>query len=203
MLLMVLGTRYIYLVNESNEVNRVLVTYASSFKAANMLDEIDEAVLDIDVAEAIINEDKENERIKREQESNAKKYSYIKSDTNTNSPLANEIINYALQFVGNPYVYGGNSLTKGTDCSGFTSLVFAHYGISLPRVASSQGGSGRAVSVADRQPGDLILHGYNGRITHAALYIGDNKVVHALNSRVGIVVTNYDIMPIMAVRRVL
>lgn len=205
-LLVVLGSRYIYLINEENSVNRVLVTYASSFQTANILSEIDSAVEDIQSTEDILEEIKQEEERQRQAELKKKQkvvaVTYT-SDTNTNSSLASQIVNYALQFVGNPYVYGGNSLTNGTDCSGFTSLVFAHFGISLPRTANAQGTVGRYVNVGDRQAGDLILHGYNGTITHAALYIGNNQVVHALNSNTGIVVTNYNIMPIVAVRRVL
>ena len=123
--------------------------------------------------------------------------------TNTNLELATQIVDYALQFVGNPYVYGGNSLTNGTDCSGFTSLVFANFGISLPRTSYSQGYVGVYVNPNNRQIGDLILYGYDGQISHAALYIGNNQVVHALNSNTGIVVTDYSIMPVITVRRVL
>lgn len=208
-LLVILGTRYIYLVNEENSINKVLVTYASNFQTANVLNEINSAVEDIQSTEEILEEIriKEEEKEKQRLEELKKNQQVVMvsytSDSNTNTTLASEIVNYALQFVGNPYVYGGNSLTNGTDCSGFTSLVFAHFGISLPRTAPSQGSVGRYVSISDIQPGDLVLHGYDGVIIHAALYIGNNQVVHALNSNTGIVVTNYQIMPIVSVRRVL
>ncbi len=120
-----------------------------------------------------------------------------------NSDLANSIVSYALQFVGNPYVYGGTSLTSGTDCSGFTQSVFANFGISLPRTASGQGSVGSYVPLESIQTGDLVLYGYNGSITHVALYIGNGQVVHALNPSQGIAVTSYNLEPIMTVRRVL
>ena len=120
-----------------------------------------------------------------------------------NGDLASEIINYALQFVGNPYVYGGNSLTEGTDCSGFTKLVFANFGIDLPRVASDQQYAGYWVSLDDLKPGDIVLSGYDGQICHSSLYIGNNQLVHALNASTGIVVTDLYIMPIIQVRRVI
>ena len=129
--------------------------------------------------------------MKKQQEEEAKKKKQeiktrsVTSDTSTNTGLASQIVNYALKFVGNPYVYGGNSLTNGTDCSGFTSLVFQNFGISLPRTAASQAYVGRGVSISDIQPGDLVLHGYDGVVIHAALYIGNNQVVHALNSNTG------------------
>lgn len=120
-----------------------------------------------------------------------------------NGDLASQIVNYALQFVGNPYVYGGNSLTEGTDCSGFTKLVFANYGIDIPRVASDQQYAGTWVSLDDIKPGDIVLSGYDGQICHSSLYIGDGRLVHALNSNTGIVVTSLYIMPIIQVRRVI
>lgn len=207
MLLMILATRYVFLVNQEKSVNKVLITYASSFETANILNEIDSAVSSVKSSEDIIKTAKELEVKKQQEEAKKKKESIqaktVTSDTSTNTGLASQIVNYALQFVGNPYVYGGNSLTNGTDCSGFTSLVFQNFGISLPRTAASQAYVGRAVNISDIQPGDLVLHGYDGVVIHAALYIGNNQVVHALNSNTGIVVTDYQIMPIVAVRRVL
>ena len=119
-----------------------------------------------------------------------------------NEIISNQVVNYALEFVGGPYVYGGNSLTTGTDCSGFTKLVFANYGVYLPRSAPEQAYAGVHVDLGDIKPGDIIVSGYDGVVCHAALYIGDGKLVHALNSNVGIVVTSMYIMPIIDVRRV-
>lgn len=119
-----------------------------------------------------------------------------------NEIISNQVVNYALKFVGGPYVYGGNSLTNGTDCSGFTKLVFANYGVYLPRSASEQTYAGIHVDINDIMPGDIVVSGYDGIVCHAALYIGNGKLVHALNSDVGIVVTNIDIMPVIDVRRV-
>lgn len=120
-----------------------------------------------------------------------------------NVSLAENLVAYAKQFVGNPYVYGGNSLTEGTDCSGFTKLIYAQYGVNLPRVAPSQAYVGVEVPVSDIQIGDLVLSGYNGVTQHVAIYIGNGKIVHALNPDAGIVITNLYIMPITHVRRVL
>ena len=119
-----------------------------------------------------------------------------------NEIISNQVVNYALKFVGGPYVYGGNSLTNGTDCSGFTKLVFANYGVYLPRSAPEQAYAGIHVDINDIMPGDIVVSGYDGIVCHAALYIGNGKLVHALNSDVGIVVTNIDIMPVIDVRRV-
>lgn len=122
--------------------------------------------------------------------------------------LGSKIVNYALQFVGNPYVYGGTSLTNGADCSGFVQSVFAHFGIKLLRVADDQmqGPSSSdikqgyakavAVSTSDMRPGDLIFYGYGNYANHVAIYIGDGKIVHASNSQPypagGIKTSNYD-----------
>lgn len=120
-----------------------------------------------------------------------------------NEIISNQVVNYALQFVGYPYVYGGNSLTNGTDCSGFTKLIYANYGIDLPRTAYDQGYAGVHVNLEDIMPGDIIVSGYDGVVGHASIYIGNGQLVHALNSNVGIVVTSMYIMPILDVRRVI
>jgi len=120
-----------------------------------------------------------------------------------NYSVAQNLVDYAKQFVGYPYVYGGNSLTNGTDCSGFTKLIYAEYGIDLPRVAYDQSFVGVEVPISQIQIGDLVLSGYNGTTHHVAIYIGGNQIVHALNSNVGIVITDLYNMPITHVRRVL
>lgn len=101
--------------------------------------------------------------------------------------LGTDIVNYALQFVGNKYVYGGTSLENGIDCSGFTMKVFEHFGISLPHSSKEQikYGTDIGTSVDNALPGDIII--YNG---HVAIYIGDNKIVHASNEKLGITVSN-------------
>ena len=127
----------------------------------------------------------------------------VDNDIPYNEIISNQVVNYALKFVGGPYVYGGNSLTRGTDCSGFTKLIYKKYGINLPRSAGAQSYKGRKIKLNDLMPGDLVFSGYNGKIGHVAIYIGNNKLVHALNSDVGIVVTDLYIMPILGIRRVI
>ncbi len=123
--------------------------------------------------------------------------------SDVNYTVAENLIEYAKQFVGYPYVYGGNSLTNGTDCSGFTKLIYSQYGIDLPRVAYDQSFVGYEVPLSNIQIGDLVLSGYNGTTHHVAIYIGNNQIVHALNASVGIVITDLYIMPITHIRRVL
>ena len=99
------------------------------------------------------------------------------------------LINYALQFVGNPYVWGGTSLTHGADCSGFVLSVYANYGIYLPHSSRAQANYGRKISASDAQPGDLFFYG-GGGISHVAIYIGNGQIVHASNHRDGIKISN-------------
>lgn len=113
------------------------------------------------------------------------------------------IASYALKFVGNPYVYGGSSLTHGTDCSGFTMSVFKKFGISLPRTSRAQAGKGKKISVSQAKAGDLIFYASGGRINHVALCIGGGRVVHASNPRVGITVSSINYRKPYCARRVL
>jgi len=108
------------------------------------------------------------------------------------------VAEYALQFVGNPYVYGGTSLTDGADCSGFVMSVYANFGVSLPHSSAADRSQGYAVdSLENAQPGDLIC--YSG---HVALYIGNGQIVHASNSKTGIIVSNVDYRSVLAIRRI-
>ena len=110
---------------------------------------------------------------------------------------------YGLKFVGNPYRYGGTSLTNGTDCSGFTMSIFKKFGISLPRTSSEQSRTGKKISVSDARAGDLIFYGSGGHVSHVALCIGGGRVVHASNRKDGIKTSNiYYRTPICA-RRVI
>lgn len=102
-----------------------------------------------------------------------------------------EVVNFALQFVGNPYVYGGTSLTNGTDCSGFTMSVYAHFGYGIPRTAAAQMEGLQNVSLDSIQPGDLLFYkDSSGGIGHVTMYIGGGQVVHASSSTTGIIVSN-------------
>lgn len=110
------------------------------------------------------------------------------------------VADYAVQFVGNPYVYGGTSLTNGADCSGFVQSVYKNFGYSLSRTAASQAGDGKKVSLDSLQPGDLLFyHGYG----HVAIYIGGGQVVHASNKATGIKISSYDYSPIDKAVRVI
>ena len=101
-----------------------------------------------------------------------------------------EVADFAVQFVGNPYAWGGTSLTNGADCSGFVMSVFANFGYELPRVAAAQYSASQKKDLSQLEVGDLVFYGAG--IYHVALYIGNGKVVHALNANKGIVITDYD-----------
>ena len=102
------------------------------------------------------------------------------------------IVAYAKQFLGNPYVYGGTSLTNGADCSGFTQSVFAHFGITTGRSSRDQAAQGKEISMSAIQPGDLLFYASGSYINHVAIYIGDGKIIHSSNPTTGITITKYN-----------
>ena len=100
------------------------------------------------------------------------------------------LVNYACQFIGNRYVWGGTSLTNGVDCSGFTMRIYEQYGIYLPHKASAQAGYGTRVSASEARPGDLFFYSNGSGINHVAIYIGNGQVVHASTPKSGIKISN-------------
>lgn len=156
----------------------------------------------------------ERERQEREAAQAAARAAQNAANRNTNSgshstytvpPITGDsamgvaVAQYACQFVGNPYVYGGSSLTNGTDCSGFVMSVYAAYGVSLPHSSTADRSRGYAVEggVANAQPGDIIC--YSG---HVGIYIGNGQIVHASNERTGIIISNVSYRSVLAVRRI-
>ena len=118
--------------------------------------------------------------------------------------LRSRIANYALQFVGNPYVWGGTSLTNGADCSGFVQSVMRNFGILLPRTSRAQSQVGEAINSSEMQPGDLIFYANSsGTVNHVAMYIGNGQVVHASSARTGIRISNWNYRTPKVIRRVL
>lgn len=115
------------------------------------------------------------------------------------------IIEYAQQFLGNPYVFGGTSLTRGTDCSGFVMRVFENFGISLSRTSKAQANNGTEISYSEAQPGDLIFYGRSGvsGIGHVGIYLGNGKIIHAASSRTGIIISNAKFTSILKVVNVI
>jgi uncharacterized protein YgiM (DUF1202 family) len=113
------------------------------------------------------------------------------------------LVQYAKQFVGNPYVWGGTSLTKGADCSGFTLSIYKQYGVTLPHHAASQAQMGTKVEISQLQPGDLVFYAKNGSINHVAIYIGNGQVVHASNPKTGIKISSLNYRTPYCARRFL
>ncbi len=122
----------------------------------------------------------------------------------SNAELRSSIVNYAMQFLGNRYVHGGNSLVTGTDCSGFTSLIYKEFGYSLSRTPSGQlSSNGRSIDYSQIQPGDIICYGKGGKCTHVALYIGNGQIIHSANSRKGVVIYQADYDTIIGIKNVI
>ena len=138
------------------------------------------------------------EEARRAEAAQAEETSAVGSSAARGSITGQAVIDYACQFIGNPYVWGGTSLTDGADCSGFVQSVYAHFGVSLPRTTYEMVNSGYAVSYEEALPGDLIL--YDG---HVGLYMGDGTIVNAMNEADGIGICSATYTNIIAVRRVL
>lgn len=117
------------------------------------------------------------------------------------SDIRVDVCQYAKEFLGNPYVWGGTSLTNGADCSGYVLGIFKHFGVKLPRTSREQANYGTPIKVADAKPGDLIFYGNGKTINHVAIYIGGGQVIHASSPKTGIRISNVSYRsPIKAVR---
>ncbi len=114
-----------------------------------------------------------------------------------------DLCQYAKKFIGNPYVWGGTSLTKGADCSGFVLSVFKKYGVSLPRTSREQAKRGTKVQASAIQPGDLVFYAKNKTINHVAIYVGNGQVVHASSPRTGIRISNMYYRTPYTIRRII
>ena len=126
------------------------------------------------------------------------------SGSSTKQSRRSQLVNYARQFVGNRYVWGGTSLTNGVDCSGFTMRVMEKFGVSLPHYSGSQAQMGKKVTSATMKPGDLIFYaGSNGKVNHVAIYIGNGRIVHAASRRSGIKTSTWNYRTPVAIRSML
>ena len=132
------------------------------------------------------------------------KFSPLEEKANAAASLRTQIVNYALQFLGNPYVWGGTSLTKGADCSGFTLSVFGHFGISLPHYSGAQANMGKAVKSSEMRPGDLVFYANSkGTINHVGIYIGNGQIVNAASRRSGIKISTWNYRSPVRIRNIL
>lgn len=146
--------------------------------------------IDFDMEEAVAIEKKEEVKVT------------FKDDGNT-SDKRKKLIKFACQYVGNPYVYGGTSLTEGTDCSGFAMRVYEHFGYKIGRSTYDQINDGKSVSVSNVKPGDLLFYGDADAPGHVAIYIGNGQIVHASTSTTGIIISNADYREPCAARRII
>lgn len=151
-------------------------------------------------AQAIVKEEKADEETIEEvfsyAESKEEEIERLEEEAKESENKGQAIVDYACQFIGNPYVWGGTSLTEGADCSGFVQSVFAHFGISLPRTSGEMRSSGKEVSYEAAMPGDIVC--YDG---HVGIYMGDGQIVNAINSDRGIGVLSATYSSILTVRR--
>lgn len=140
-----------------------------------------------------LGETKEEEMIRIAAEEKAR----AEADAAARRQKRNDIVDYAKRFIGNPYVYGGTSLTRGTDCSGFVKGVYKHFGVELPRTSYAMRRVGQKVRVSEMQPGDIVC--YSG---HVGIYAGNGKIVNAIDEQRGIGMSNVNYKSIITVRRI-
>ena len=198
-----LDTEFTYAESKEEEAARLAKEEAdrkAAAEAAAKEEAKKNAALESNKSSKASNESKKSEAVEEtaDEESSSSDSSSEESYSAPSGSNGQAVVDYACQFVGNPYVYGGSSLTNGTDCSGFVMSVYAQFGISLPHSSSALRSVGYGVSVDDMQPGDIIC--YSG---HVAIYCGGNTIVHASNPSTGIKYTspaNYK--TILAVRRI-
>lgn len=132
------------------------------------------------------------------------KFSPAEEAASQSASRRSKLVNFALQYVGNPYVWGGTSLTNGVDCSGFTMKVMQQFGVTLPHYSGSQAKMGKKVTSATMKPGDLVFYaGSNGQVNHVAIYIGNGQVVHAASRRSGIKISTWNYRTPVAIRNML
>lgn len=169
--------------NENPEKEEVAEDLEQIFEYAESKEE-EEARLEKEAEEARKKEEEERKRAEEEAKEKA--------------GSGQAVVDYACQFIGNPYVWGGTSLTNGADCSGFVQSVYKHFGVSLPRTSGQMRGAGTGVSYSEAIPGDVIC--YDG---HVGIYMGDGQIVNAINSSKGIGVLSATYSNIITVRRIL
>lgn len=206
----ILGSGYFLHMDQEVAVQPVVERYAKKLVAdvdveENVYDEYDEEDIDSEEIEEYDEEDifleekpvvTQKDTVQKEKKTQKKATSKtvttksVVSKENKKEVLRENLVNYALKFVGNRYVYGGTSLTNGTDCSGFTMSVYKKFNYSLNRVSRDQVYNGKTISRSELKKGDLVFYSNGYRISHVALYIGNGKIVHASTPSTGIIVSN-------------
>lgn len=183
------GEEWVKVEYRSGKTGYVAAEYISTEEAFTYAKSIEEEKAEIEERKTRIERENSTEEEAPEDTTISVPVDPPATDYSSVSELRSSIVNYAMQFVGMRYVHGGQSLSGGTDCSGFTSLIFKEFGISLSRTPQGQwGGNGRRIDVSEIQPGDIVCYAKGSKCTHVGIYIGDGKIVHEANSRRGCVV---------------
>lgn len=132
------------------------------------------------------------------------KFSPLEEKSNAQTSARTQMVNYALQYLGNPYVWGGTSLTKGADCSGFTMSIYSKFGIGLPHYSGAQSNMGKSITSAEMKPGDLLFYANSrGTVNHVAMYIGNGQIVHAASRRSGIKISTWNYRKPVKIRNII
>lgn len=190
-----------YTVEKENLTKEYMKSYISKRVSKKVLSEVDKesmyenldqwVMLSIDNEKVFVSKDfvTLQYKLNRAVEIKTEKSSSSSSTSSSSSSKASSLVSYAMQFLGNPYVWGGTSLTNGADCSGFVMSIYAHFGYSLPRTSSAQASATRTVSAGSVQVGDLFFYG-SGGVSHVGMYIGNGQIIHASNARDGIKISS-------------
>ena len=185
----------------TNPTSKVLVQRSSESKLNKIYEK---EIIAISTPDTIIGSNENTNVIKISNNvSNKETYNYSYVKPSYNSITGNNLVNYAKNFLGLRYVSAGNSLATGTDCSGFTSLIYKEFGITLGRTVASQLYSGTYVSREDLQPGDLVFYSYGSVPSHVTIYIGDGLIIHESNPRDGVKISSINIMRYITARRLI
>ena len=186
------------LVSDNSTITTLNSVHNSSFSKLNKIYEIKEEV----VEEVEEEKDVTTISVTKKEMQTQKEITYIKPSYN--SVTGNSLVEYAKHYLGLKYVSGGNSLTTGTDCSGFTKLIYKEFGINLGRTVNSQIYNGSYVSKNDLMPGDLVFYGYSSsKATHVAIYMGSGLVIHESNPNDGVKINSVNMMVYITARRVI
>ena len=192
-----LSTEYIHAESKAEEEARLAREEAERQAAARAAEEARKA-REAEAARAAAEQEAARKAAEKQEVKKSGAGSSAGQSAQTASSNGQAVVDYARQFLGKPYVYGGNSLTNGTDCSGFVKGVYAAFGINLPRTSSEQRSVGYAVSLSEIQPGDIVC--YSG---HVGIYAGNNTLIHASNEKTGITLTSpVTYRSVLAVRRI-
>ena len=172
--------------------------------SSNTLNKIyEKKIVEEDSISDVLVSDSENPSVVSLDNSSGTNYTFSYVKPSYNSLTGTNLVNYAKQFLGLKYVYAGRSLATGTDCSGFTSLIYQEFGITLGKTVASQLYSGTYVSKEDLQPGDLVFYSYGTVASHVAIYMGDGLIIHESTPRYGVKISSVNIMNYITARRLI